>query len=134
MDIVSRQTIWQLWIQYRGVQIRVIKDYIPRHSRFLSEIKQKRRSWILDWQIILWQYMYKSRSKGQSQCHKVKSHEIKWKVWSWGIFKWNIKSYPFSLKVGHKVKVKVTRLKVMVSNKRSGHEVSICKISTPYPL
>ena len=41
---------------------------------------------------------------------------------------------PYNVKVGQKVKVKVTRSKFMVSNERSGHEVSICEIPKPYYL
>ena len=35
---------------------------------------------------------------------------------------------PYSLKVGQKVKVKVTRSKVIVSNEKSDNEVSLCQI------
>ena len=38
---------------------------------------------------------------------------------------------PYNVKVGQKVKVKVTRSKFMEPNERSGHEVSVCEISTP---
>ena len=39
--------------------------------------------------------------------------------------------YEYNLKVGQKVKVKVTRSKFMISNERSGREVSLCEISKP---
>ena len=38
---------------------------------------------------------------------------------------------PYSLKEGQKVKVKVTRSKIIALNKRSGHEESKCEIAKP---
>ena len=75
---------------------------------------------------------FKSRSKGQSQGHN-SLYQMKNLVMRYLYIKYQIPN-PYSLKVDQKVKVKVTRSKVISSNERSGHEVSICEISKPNPL